>query len=113
MRGIGRFGGKGSLARGPAPLTLVSLGRWAGFAAAAGDLSRGCRVFRPGPVSGGEPAHHLPRALPVDRQADQLVVRVAHLPPAALRLLHDLVRRLRGCGRGVLRVVRHRGLRSS
>jgi hypothetical protein len=33
---------------GPAPLTLVSLGRWASIAAAAGDLSRGCRVFHPG-----------------------------------------------------------------
>jgi hypothetical protein len=33
---------------GPAPLTLGALGRWASIAAAAGDLSRGCRVFHPG-----------------------------------------------------------------
>ena len=53
-------------------------------------------------VSGGEAPYHLPRAFPVDGEADQLIVRVADLPPAALRLLDDGVGRLRGgCGRGV------------
>jgi hypothetical protein len=33
------------LRAGPAPLTLVSLGRWTGIATAAGVLTRGCRVF--------------------------------------------------------------------
>jgi hypothetical protein len=31
------------LRAGPAPLTLVSLGRWASIAAVVGDSSRGCR----------------------------------------------------------------------
>ena len=62
-------------------------------------------------VSGGEAPHHLSRALPVHREADQLVVRVAHLPPAALRLLDDGVGRLLGgYGRGVLWLPWHRRL---
>lgn len=32
------------LRAGPAPVSFVSLGRWASLAAAAGKLSRGCRV---------------------------------------------------------------------
>ena len=50
MRGLACFQPRRGLRTGPAPLTLVSLGRWASIAAAAGNLSRGCRVFIAGPL---------------------------------------------------------------
>ena len=58
------FGRTPGLRAGPAPLTLVSLGRWAGIAAAAGDilLRLPCVYRRSG--SGGEPPHHVARAFP-------------------------------------------------
>src|SRR5262249_21601903 len=44
------------LRAGPAPLTLVSLGRRASIAAAAGSASGGCRGLDRCPGSGGEPS---------------------------------------------------------
>jgi hypothetical protein len=47
-----------------------------------------------------EPPHHLHRSALVDRHAHQFVLRIAHLPPAVLLPLDDLVSGLRGgCGR--------------
>jgi hypothetical protein len=43
---------------------------------------------------------HLARALLLDGEAHQLVVRIAHLPPAAVLLLDDAAGGLRGGGRG-------------
>lgn len=65
-------------------------------------------------ISGRKPPHHLSRSAPEYGEADQLAVRIAHLPPAGFRLLDDRVGRLRGgCGCGVLRRVGHRRLRFS
>ena len=75
------------LARLPRTADPWASGPWASIAAAAGDPSRGCRVFDSLPGSGGEASHHLAPALPVHREAHQLVVRVAHLPPAAGAML--------------------------
>ena len=49
MRGLASFRADQSVLRRPRTHDLVSLGRWASIAAAAGKcLSRGCRVFHPG-----------------------------------------------------------------
>lgn len=64
-------------------------------------------------ASDGVTAYPLSRALPVHHEAHQLVVRVVHLPPAALHLFEDGGFWLRGGYRpGGLRVVRHRVLRA-
>jgi hypothetical protein len=54
MRGLTCFSRRKGLRGGPAPLTLVSLGRWASIATAAGR-SRRLPCASSEPVSGGEP----------------------------------------------------------
>jgi hypothetical protein len=68
------------------------------------------RLLRVVPRSRRQPPNHLDRAALVDRHAHQLVPRIAHLPPAVLLALDDLVRGLRGGrGRGVLLLPGHPG----